>query len=547
MIQTENKQGSESSMKLMIRIQLAALLLASYSFAQQDSRAFSVVDFGARGDGTTLNTASIQRAVDKCAESGGVVVVPPGIFLTGSIEMKSNVELYLQKGTTILGSSRLSDYTEHRPQLRSYNDSFLRHSLFYAERRTNIAIKGEGVIDGKGEQFKVISKEKPARYKNRPYLIRFVECTEVKIEGIMLQRPACWTQQYLACENLVIHGIRVYSHANKNNDMMDIDGCRNVVISDCVGDTDDDAITLKSTSERITENVTITNCVVSSHCNALKTGTESTGGFRNIVISNIIVKPSEADSVMTGKRGGIAGIALTNVDGGIMDGISISNVIIDGPEVPIFIRLGNRGRVHYEGAPVPPVGTTRNISISDVIAKNAKSTGCSITGIPNHSLENISLRNIRISFAGGASEKSGETPKELEDQYPESTMWGQLPAYGFYVRHVKGLTLSGVDLVYEREDVRPALLLIDVADARISGFSPMISLQAEAAIVLENVNTVMISGSSVKTPTLNFIKLSGGPTGKISVIGNDLTNVKNLCPPVDRLDEILFSSSNRMK
>ena len=488
---------------LFLRLCLAANRL----LAQQDSRAFSVVDFGARGDGTTLNTTAIQRTVDTCSESGGVVVVPPGIFLTGSIEMKSNVELYLQKGATILGSSRLSDYTKHRPQLRSYNDSFLRHSLFYAERQSNIAIKGEGVIDGQGEQFKVISKEKPARYKNRPYLIRFVECTEVKIEDITLQRRACWTQQYLACENLIIHGIRVYSHANKNNDMMDIDGCRNVVISDCIGDTYDDGITLKSTSERITENVTITNCVLSSHCNARKTGTESTGGFRNIVISNIVVKPSEADSMITGKR----------------------------------------GRVHYEGAPTPPVGTVKNISLSDIIAKNVKSTGCSITGIPNHSLENIALRNIRISFAGGVSAKSNETPKELEDQYPESTMWGQLPAYGFYIRHVKGLSMSDVDLTYEREDARPALVLNDVADAKISGFSPMASSQAEATIILEKVNTVIISGSSVKTPTLNLIRLTGERSAGISIIGNDLRNVKNLCPPAEDLEDILFSSSNRMR
>jgi polygalacturonase len=319
------------------------------------------------------------------------------------------------------------------------------------------------------------------------------------------------------------------------------------VISDCIGDTDDDGITLKSTSERITENVTITNCVLSSHCNALKTGTESTGGFRNVTISNIVVKPSKADSVITGKRGGIAGIALTNVDGGIMDGITISNIIIDGPEVPIFIRLGNRGRVHYEGAPTPPVGTTKNITISDVIAKNVGSTGCSITGIPNHPLENIALRNIRISFAGVASAKSSETPKELEDQYPESTMWGQLPAYGFYIRHVTGLSMSDVDLTYEREDARPALILSDVADAKISGFSPMVSSQAEAAVILEKVNTVMISGSNVKTPTLNFIRLTGERSARISVIGNDLANVKSLCAPADRLGDIVFSSSNRMK
>jgi polygalacturonase len=523
------------------------VVFVEISAAQTALTALNVNDFGARGDGKSLNTAAFQRAIDKCAESGGTVLVPPGIYLTGSIEMRSNVELFLQKGATILGSPRLSDYAEHKPHLRSYNDAFLRYSLFYAERQSNIAIKGEGVIDGQGGQFKVISKEKPARYKDRPYLIRFVECTGVRIEDITLQRPSCWTQQYLACENLLIRGIRVYSHANKNNDMMDIDGCRNVIVSDCFGDTDDDAITLKSTSERITENVTITNCVLSSHCNALKTGTESTGGFRNIVISNIVVKPSSADSVITGKAGGISGIALTNVDGGIMEGISISNVVIDGPEVPLFVRLGNRGRAHYEGAPTPPVGTARNISISDIIAINAKSTGCSITGIPNHPLEDISLRNIHISFAGGVVVRPAATPKELEDQYPESTMWGQLPAYGFYVRHVKGLTLSDVDLSYDHEDIRPALTFSDVADVKISGLTVMASPQAEAAMMLEKVSTVMISGSRIENPIENFIKLVGERSSGISVMGNDLVNVKRLCPPTEKLDEIVFSTGNRMK
>lgn len=534
-------------MKILVRFQLAILVLASQAFAQQNPRLLFITEFGAKGDGNTINTAAIQNAVDKCAETGGVVIVPPGVFLTGSIELKSNVELNLQKGATILGSTRLADYVEHKPRLRSYNDLFLRFSLFYAERQSNISITGLGTIDGQGEQFKVISKEKPERYKNRPYLIRLVECKDVRIEDIRIQRPSCWTQHYLACENLVIRGIRVFSHANKNNDMMDIDGCKNVVISDCIGDTDDDAITLKSTSEHITENVTITNCVLSSHCNALKTGTESTGGFRNIVISNIVIKQSDADSVITGKRGGIAGIALTNVDGGLMDGISISNVVIDGPEVPIFIRLGNRGRVHYEGAPRPPVGSTKNINISDVIAKNAKSTGCSITGLSNHPLENISLRNVRISFAGGVSVKPNETPKELEDQYPESTMWGLLPAYGFYVRHVKGLTISDVDLTFEREDARPSLVLTDVADVRISGFSPAVAPQADAAIILERANSVLITGSNVKIPTINFIGLAGERSTGISVIGNDLTNVKNICAPSEHPETTVFSSSNRMK
>jgi hypothetical protein len=230
-----------------------------------------------------------------------------------------------------------------------------------------------------------------------------------------------------------------------------------------------------------------------------------------------------------------------------MEGISISNVVIDGPEVPLFVRLGNRGRVHYEGAPTPPVGTAKNIWISDIIAINAKSTGCSITGIPNHPLENISLRNIHISFAGGVVVRPAATPKELEDQYPESTMWGQLPAYGFFVRHVKGLTFSDVNLSYSHEDIRPALAFSDVADAKISGLTVMASPQAEAAMMLEKVSTVMISGSRIKSPIENFIKLVGERSSGISVMGNDLVNAKRICPPTEKLDEIIFSSGNRMK
>jgi polygalacturonase len=517
------------------------------SIAHTGTPVFNIFDFGATGDGKTLNTLALQRAVDKCAEQGGTVVVPPGTYLTGSIELKSNVELYLQNGATILGSPQLSDYAEHRPTLKSYNDVFLKHSLFYAERQSNIAIRGSGTIDGQGGLFPVLTNEKPARYRNRPFVIRFVECSNVTVENVTLKNSAMWMQQYLACENLAIRGIRVFNHANKNNDMMDIDGCENVVISDCIGDTDDDGITLKSTSTRITHNVTITNCVISSHCNALKTGTESTGGFKNIVISNVTITPSKADSVITGKRNGICGITLTLVDGGVMDGVSISNIVMDGPEVPLFIRLGNRARVPYNGARVPGVGQMRNISISDVTAKNVKATGCAIAGLPGHALEGISLKNIRITGAGGSALNAYKPPEELEDHYPESTMWGELPAYGYFIRHVRGLSMSDVQLTYEREDTRPALVLSDITDATLSGVNAMVSPRAEAAILLDNARGVLLTGSKLRTPTSNFIKLIGSDNRNISVIGNDLTNAARLLPTPEQQEDVVYSACNRMK
>jgi hypothetical protein len=530
-----------------ITLSVLLFVAASVSFAEPGARIFNVVDFGAVGDGITLNTIALQRAVDKCAEEGGTVLVPSGKFLTGSVELKSNVELYLQRGAVILGSPRLSDYAEHTPALRSYNDVFLKHSVFYAERQSNIALRGEGVLDGQGGKFSVLSNEKPAKYRNRPFLIRFVECTTVTVENVVMQNSAMWMQQYLACDNLRIRGITVFNHANKNNDMMDIDGCSNVVISDCIGDTDDDGITLKSTCGRITENVTITNCVLSSHCNALKTGTESVGGFRNIVVSNIVIKPSTVDSTISGARNGNCGIALTLVDGGVLDGIAISNVVIDGPRVPLFIRLGNRARLPYAGAPIPHVGSVKNISLSNIIAKNAGAIGCSITGIPGYDVEHVSLENIRIAFAGGVGKRPPETPKEMEDQYPESTMWGDLPAYGFFLRHVRGLTISGLHLSYDRDDVRPPLVLNDVKEIRIDGLDPSVSQHADAVMVLENVNTLLLSGSRVNAPGATLVKLSGGRNAAISIIGNDLTHVGSLSPTAQAVDAVIFSSGNRMK
>ncbi len=509
----------------------ALLLLSSaVSFAQSVSAGWlDVRSLGAHGDGTTLETKSIQSAIDSCTRIGGTVVFPPGIYLTGSLELKNNVTLHLAKGAVLLGSKNLSDYFERIPNLKSYNDVFLKYSLLYAEGHSNIAITGEGTIDGQGGSFKVLTNEKPAKYYNRPFVIRFVECNHVTIEGVTLQNSAMWMQQYLACTDVRIHGITIFNHANKNNDMMDIDGCKNVVISDCIGDTDDDGITLKSTSDRVTENVTITGCVVSSHCNAIKTGTESTGGFKNVVISNVIVKPSTIKTTMSGKPQGISGIALTLVDGGTLDGISISNIVMDGPEVPIFIRLGNRARRHWEGVPAPVVGKIRNVLLSNIVARNVKSTGCSITGLPQHPVEGISLSNLRLEFSGGGQKSADVSMRELEDQYPEATMFGALPAYGFTLRHVKDISFRGLDMVCTAEDARPALLLSDVSGARLMDFNGSVWPTAEAAIVLDNTREFLMSGSFIETKIPYLLKFMGDKNSGISIIGNDLRNVGSLC------------------
>ena len=533
-------------MKKIISFLVMVCIGASFALGQGDvPRSFDVYAFGAAGDGVTLDTKAIQSAVDKCAELGGVVVFSRGIFLTGSIELRSNVELHVQTGATILGSPNIADYFERIPKLKSYNNGFLRHSLFYAEGQSNISITGSGTIDGQGAQFKVLTKEKPARYKNRPYVIRFVECSGVTVKDVTMKNSASWMQHYLACTDVIIRGIRVLNHANLNNDMMDIDGCKNVAIADCLGDTDDDGNTLKSTSERITENVSISNCVLSSHCNAIKAGTESTGGFKNIVINNMVVKPSSVVTTKSGKSGGISAISLEVVDGGVMEGISVSNVVIEGPEVPIFIRLGNRGRKHWEGAPQPGVGLMRGISLSHITAYNVKATGCSITGIAGHNVEDVTLTDICLKFAGGVDKEPATKPDELADQYPEATMWGTLPAYGFFVRHVQGLQVRSLSVGYQLEDVRPAMVLCDVFDARIDNSDMMVSSKAGAVIVLEKVSTLTLSGSVVKGGSATLFRLMGDENARISAISNDLRDVRSVCDPGSALEKVVHSLGNQ--
>ena len=502
-------------------------LISPVLFGQNDFN--NVKTFGAVGDGITLDTKAVQEAIDNTAEVGGNVHFPAGKYLIGSIFLKSNVTIYVSSGATILGSNSLSDYKEHQPKLKSYNDIFLKYSLFYAEDVENISIKGEGTIDGQGSAFKVTTKEKPQRYMNRPFVIRFVNCKNVRIENITLKNSPMWMQQYLGCQDLFINKIKVYNHSNKNNDMMDIDGCKNVVISDCIGDTDDDGITLKSTSPLVTENVTINNCVLSSHCNAIKFGTESTGGFRNINISNIIVKPSTADTVITGFANGISGITLATVDGGIIDGIMISNIRIDGPQVPIYLRLGNRARKYIPDAPEFGVGSFKNVSISNIIAENVGAYGCSITGLPGYFIENILLENISIHFAGGVTKDNfNKEMKELEDSYPESTMWGNLPSYGFYLRHVKDVKFSNITFKFKTTDERPSIYCSDVENAGFNQMSFDIDKSAESVFVFDNVRNAVISDSEVDTEVNCFLKVKDDISRDIYLMNNVLPRVKEL-------------------
>jgi polygalacturonase len=294
-------------------------------------------------------------------------------------------------------------------------------------------------------------------------------------------------EQYLACQRVTIRGITVDNRVTYNDDGIDLDGCRDAVVSDCKIDSDDDGICLKSTCQRPCENITITNCVVSSHCNAIKMGTESNGGFRNITISNCTCA-SPTSTVIYGAQRGLGGVALELVDGGTLENVAVSNIMIDGVATPIFLRLGNRARPIDQDMPKPGAGTFRNVVLSNIVATHAARTGCSITGVPGHSVENVQLSNIQITFDGGGTrpESAVQVP-EREGRYPEGSMFGTLPAYGFYCRHAAGLKLRDVRLRTERPDLRPAVVCDDVQGMVLDGLdvkpAPIRIIRSLGAIV----------------------------------------------------------------
>jgi polygalacturonase len=444
------------------------------SFAKKKST-YTITDFGAVNDGLTICTEAINKTIEACnSNGGGVVVIPTGTFKSGTIQMKDNVELHFEIGATLQASTDHADFPRQaQPEYRSQKDPGGWFALIYAEGVSNIALTGFGTIDGQGLEQKPVPELLGGDRDGRPRNILFISCNHIRIEGIRMINSGIWNQHYLNCEDIIIDRVEVYNHSNRNNDALDIDGCRRVVISNSIFDSDDDAITLKSTGAAATENVAISNCVVSSFCNAIKAGTESTGGFRNISISNCVIKPSRCttEPVFKTPHDCVTGISLEIVDGGIMDGISISNITIEGTQCPLYIRLGNRARKHTENAPEPLVGKMRNISISNVVARNTGNYSSSITAIPGYYIENVNLDNLQLFNKGGVQKgeyiEDYKNVKEDEKGYPQPTVWGNLPSSVLFVRHVKNIAVSNLMFGSTDPDPRTPVIAVDVKNIRI--------------------------------------------------------------------------------
>ena len=459
-------------MKHELAKRLLAIILMALPFAMCVAQDYNIIDFGATSEGAVITTY-LQEAIDEAhANGGGRVVVPQGEFVSGTIFMKSNVELHLEKNAFLLGSLDPQDY-----ERRSYWTGFV-----FAVGQRNISITGEGTIDGRGRAVamhidslfyagEIDSSgynfaEKRPKYNLRPQLIVFIECQQVAVRDVQLRNAASWVQTYDKCNGLEIDGITVDSDAYWNNDGLDISDCRNVRITNCVINSADDGICLKSHSrDHICDSIYIANCTVRSSASAVKFGTRSYGGFTNVIVKDIKVFDTFRSA-----------IAIECVDGGRLDNVLVENVNATNTGNAIFIRLGKRKPDH---------GSLRNVTLRNIKAEIAFERPdyaydmrgpalpffhnifpSSITGIPGHPIEDVVLENIDISYPGRGNKamaysslsRLDEIPEE-EQSYPEYSMFGELPAWGFYVRHVEGLVLRNVRIGIAESDYRPAIVI----------------------------------------------------------------------------------------
>lgn len=539
-----------------VALLLIVCLLSPAIFCSAQQRTFVITAFGAKPDGITNNTTAIQTAIDEAAKAGGgKVIVPTGRFVTGVIRIKSNVELNIQEEAVLLGSFTRSDYG---PSLKA-------SALIVADNEKNISITGRGIIDGQCDllindlyakliagdlqddewkQYNPWHQRRPSE-KNRPRIIEFKNCDSVTVKNIRLQNGAAWIQNYKNCRNIIIDSVHVFSNTFWNNDGIDLVDCKNARVTHCIINAADDGICLKSEERNNRcENIYVADCKVRSSASAIKLGTASRGGFKNITIKNIEVYDTYRSAV-----------AIETVDGGLLEDIDIHHIRATNTGNAIFIRSGHRNKDSV-------YSQLKNVYIGDVQAKvpagkpdkgypmegpalyypsadktdtTKKYTGAapwyhagvdstavpyphntfpsSITGLINHPVENVTLENIEIIYEGGGNNAVNYFPvdsiaciTEAADAYPEFSMFGELPGWGLYVRHVKGLTIKNVKLSYINDDYRTACIFDDVTNLELNGLSVK-NYQNLPVIVLHNTKGYKMSHLTLPLPENKAVKI----------------------------------------
>ena len=422
----------------------------SFNTTQTNSLWRDVNNFGAVGDGVTMNTTAIHSAINACPVNG-FVWLHNGTFLSGTIVLKNNMTLFIDPTATLLGSGSAADYPTQTPPLSNSQTSNCQRALLYAQSSTNVTITGGGTINGNGRNNFTSGVE-----ATRPIAIWTALCNQVYLQNINIVDAAMWTVVNMQSDYLTISNLNINDDGlNGNRDGCDVVDCWHVVIANCTIDSGDDSICLKSGNSRGINDLLVKNCTITkSQSNGLKFGTASTGTFTNITFQDCTVQ-NTAHSAM----------AVESVDGGTISGVMFQRINFSGCQNAIFIILGSRS-----GAAVGSVSgiTFRNITGSSLTdTRGCPISGCFTNGV-TYRLKNILFDNVNISYAGGVGSIPAN-PAEDVGQYPENTMWGNLPAYGYYLRHATNVTFTNCFTSATSADARPWIATNDVSNLTIIG------------------------------------------------------------------------------
>lgn len=487
---------------------------------------FDVRNYGALGDGKTINTAAIQKAIDNCnASGGGKVLIANGNYVTGTIFIKSNVILYIEVGATLSGSTKIVDYSPDVFRNQYAGEPYMDRCLIFAENAKNIGIEGKGMINGRGEKVNFPNVGDPHNY--RPVLIRFLKCENILLQDIELLNPACWTVAMIYCKRINVEGITISSRVNGNGDGLDFDGCEYVTINNCVFDTSDDAICLQASSKDYPcRFFTITNCIMSSQWAGIRIGLLSIGDFYNVSVDNCVFH-----NIVD------AGLKIQMNEGGRMENFIFSNLIMK--EVTrVVLMTFNNFTVYVDGPDEPaPMQAMKNFMFSNFrvetksVQKDDVKPLILITGLPGHMIENLTFSNFYMTGPGGGTNSDGKLRSipELDHIRPEFFQFGKVvPAYGIYARHVKGLYLDNLVMNTETPDSRPAVICDDVIDMELSDSKASVTSDAECMIRLQNVRQAWIRNCQPLGINDAFLQVEGEESSKILLSGNDLRLSKNL-------------------
>ena len=499
-----------------------AAILPAHFYAQRPT--FDIVDFGAVGDATTVSTESIQKALDACSQrGGGQVRIPSGQFVTGTILLKDNCILHLDDHAMLLGSLNPKDYRNVDP-FKDGLGAEVGFAMVAAVDAKNVGISGRGAINGRGKELAGNMPFKGEGWGSRPFLVRFVRSSGVTLRDTKLLYAGAWTLNFFQSRNVIIERLTIKSFGVPHNDGINIDSSQGFAISDCDVDSGDDALVFKTTSSMPTRDITVTNCRLKSNQGAIKFGTESVANFENVRIQNCQIRDT--------KNGGIK---LLSVDGSHLKNITISDITMDNVATPIFVRLGARLKVFRDGEKKSGrAGSIANVVIRNVRARAAAKaqlmppSGIFITGIPGHSVGNLTLENIEIELAGGGSREHGRAlMEEKPDTYPEINRFGpRLPASGIYARHAKGLKVRNLTLRLSTPDMRPALVCEDCEDGEFLRWRLPANAESESLVRFESTRRATVRGFEVAGDANTFILVEGKDSRGIVFKNNRLGTVK---------------------